>query len=178
MGRKDKMDKKDKIDLCLKQAELAGSRWDRRRDYEWKVALLFWGGLLAASKFIREADVYIPFVFLCVGGILFVLIYTFVWLRGIWIANYNDKAWEFFFRSQAAKLLSSDSDEVSTAPPKAKPPLRQFLKDYSMIFQAVMTALITFAAIAIIGSKTTPNKQSLLQEPNTVLTKPETKPSE
>jgi len=103
------MDKKDKIELCFKQAELGASRWDRRRNDEWKVTLLFWGGLLASAKFIREANVSVPLIFLIVGGISFIAIYTFIWLRGLWRANYNDKNWEFFYRAGKGVKSSLDS---------------------------------------------------------------------
>lgn len=72
------MDKKDKIELCLKQSEIGAARWDRRRNDEWKVTLLFWAGLLASAKFLREAQVSVPLACLVIGLIGFLLLYTFV----------------------------------------------------------------------------------------------------
>ena len=152
------MEKKDKIEFCLKQAELGAARWDRRRTDEWKVTLLFWAGLLAAAKFAHGAKVVIPLVALCSGGTIFILLYVFVWLRGLWMANHNDKQWEMHFRYEAAKLMSSQDDNVSPPPSKTKPPLKMFLCSYSMIFQMAMTLIITILALMIIAN--TPQPQN------------------
>lgn len=80
------------------------------------------------------------------------------------MANHNDKAWEFFYRLGAGKLLSTNGDVAISAPPsKTTPPLRKFSTNYSMIFQALMTTLVTIVALVIIASapveKKKPNQQ-------------------
>ncbi len=146
------MDAKDKIDACLKLAEMGAARWEKRQNYEWKVTLLVWAGLLAGAKFMHEARVDVSAGILIGGGIAFLALYAFLWLRGVWTGNHNDKAWDIFYRRAAAELISTDSNTVASPPPKAKPPLREFLADYSPLFQILVTALIVAAAIAVIAS--------------------------
>jgi hypothetical protein len=146
------MDAKDKIDACLKLAEMGAARWKNRQTYEWKVTLLIWAGLLAGAKFMREAEVAVPTRPLIAGGVAFLALYAFLWLRGVWTGNYNDKAWDIFYRKAAAELISTDSNTVARPPAREEPPLRKFLVDYSPLFQILMTALIVAAAIAVIAS--------------------------
>jgi hypothetical protein len=143
---------KDKIDACLKQAEMGAAKVANRQIYEWKVTLLIWGGLLAAAKFMREAQVDVPTGILIAGGFAFLAIYAFVWLRGIWIGNKYDKEWDIFYRLEAAKLIRSDSHTVAPPPLKGTLPLDAFIADYSPRFQFFMTTLIVAATISVIAS--------------------------
>ena len=145
---------KDKLDACLKQAELGAALWKKRQNYEWKVTLLLWGGLLASAKFVQEAHVPVRLGFLVIGGIAFLVFYAVVWLRGLWRANHNDKQWEIFFRCEAAKLLSNDSSTVGSPPRKVSPGFLLFLADYSALFQILVTGLVVTAAITVMASKT------------------------
>ena len=152
------MTEKEKIEFFLKQSELGASRWDRRRIDEWKVTFIFWAGLLASAKFLREATVQVPLGWLIIGGVLFLALYVFAWLYGLWCANYNDKSWEFFHRAEALRMLaginSEEKDlkeEASKLLTKKKPTIWKFLSSYSMLFQIAITALIMSAAILIVG---------------------------
>jgi hypothetical protein len=158
------MDKKDMIEACLKQAEIALTSFIHRGSFEWKVTLMCWAGLLAGAKFMHDAQVHVPTAPLLASGALFMTLYTFIWLRGVWNANDNDKTWSIFYRREASTLLSTDAQAVGPAPKKSTPPLNKFLSDYSALFQILMTGLIVAAAVAVIassppGSSHTPEKK-------------------
>lgn len=76
----------DKADSLIELAKLAATRHDERRRYEWRVSFAFWGLIIAAIA--QKSSLQ----FICPGvGIIVVALYAFLWLRGIWAANDNDK---------------------------------------------------------------------------------------
>ena len=143
---------KELCDGCFEQARLGASRWDRRRSYEWKLTLGLWAGVLAAAKFLSDAQMswgtggvagLIAFAFA-----LF-LLYVIVWIPGIWAANQSDKDWEFHFRKQAATLLRDPNHKVGEPPKRVD---RSFRKcwDWSMTFQAGITFVVLSAAVLLV----------------------------
>jgi hypothetical protein len=83
------------------------------------------------------------------------------------------------FRNEAAQLMSSEKDDVSPPPPKIKPPIKQFLCSYSMLFQMAMTTIITLLSLMIINNTASVIKaDSEFQKQNVVkpITIPQGKP--
>lgn len=73
------------IEACMKQAEFSAGRHDARRQYEWKVSLGLWAAILGSIGVLKGRT--IPW-WICA---LVAVFYAGFWLRGIWVANENDK---------------------------------------------------------------------------------------
>lgn len=132
------MEAKDRFDACMKLVTYGTSRFDGRRQYEWKIRLPFWALLVAA-------DAYLPrelFAWIVVP--LSAVLYEFLFSRGMWVANENDKAFARHFVLEAQKILKHP-DHVPTAPPAKVSGLRWwfgFLQDWSHQFQLVTTSFL------------------------------------
>lgn len=92
----------DRIGACLRLAEHWYSRFQSRREFEWKVAFGLWALLLAGLGFLQGKQGCIPLW--CFVG--FALAYSFVWLRGLWAAHERDKRTANYFAEQAEILLN------------------------------------------------------------------------
>src|SRR3990172_3969136 len=99
----------EKLAACMRLAEFAATRHDGRREYEWKVTLGLWGAIIAAIATFRGES--LPSWL----GPLTLLIFSFVWLRGVWVANEKDKALFIHYRTQAERLLTHPSHHVEIA---------------------------------------------------------------
>lgn len=137
-------------DTLVDLAKLAASRHDQRRQYEWKVSFAFWALLVGAVLKRHELVHGLPISI----GILVVFLYVFVWLRGVWIANHNDKELCDYFREQAVATLSSQGHRVEAdIPPMLSAYSVKywlgFLRDWAMIFHLLVTiALVAIAYVA------------------------------
>jgi len=141
-------------DTLVEIAKLAASRHDQRRQYEWKVSFGFWallvGALIEGRTIFPNASAY-P-VATIVIGCLVVLMYAFMWLRRVWIANYNDKTLSDCFREQATLKLI-DSKYVIVIPPKMLTSESckfwfGFLLDWAMQFHLFVTSALVFLVCA------------------------------
>ena len=141
-----------------KQAELAASRWDRRRSDEWKITLAFWAAVLASSKFLAESSfvVALPIVFAIAGGLI--LTYFLVFLPGLFASNDRDKKWERYHCEVASLLIRERAGIPRIDEPKFLPepssqkarwnPFRTFT-DYSHLFKLIVTLIVMGAAVVI-----------------------------
>ncbi|MFH0887972.1 MAG: hypothetical protein V1871_02040 [Planctomycetota bacterium] len=129
-------------DTLVNLAQLAATRHDQRRQYEWKVSFAFWALLIGSivkghyiANYFQDQLIYIC---LCIF-----FLYVFVWVRGVWIANHNDKTLSDNFREQAMKKLISNSYQVIEPPDKLSWKSWMywlgFLCDWSMIFNLLVT---------------------------------------
>jgi hypothetical protein len=128
-------------DSLIELAKLAASRHDERRKYEWKVSFAFWGLIIGAIAKKSILQGICPWV-----GVAVVVFYAFLWLRGIWVANENDKRLSFHFVEQALETLRDPNHQISAYPPKIGCASWEFwigfLKDWAMLFHLVVTAAI------------------------------------
>jgi len=145
----------ERVAHCLKQSELGASRWDRRRDDEWKITLGLWAAILASGKFIAEKQWDVPPWLPGVFG-LFLLASYYFWLRGLWAANDSDKKWEFHFRNEAAAILCNPKHEVKEQPTRTKPSRRFLIADWSLRFQFGVTAFLIVVATCLIAIAPSP----------------------
>jgi len=126
------------IDSLIELAKLAASRHDQRRQYEWKVSLTLWALIVGAS--VRNE---IPKVPIWVGIIIGSL-YAFFWLRGLWVANENDKILSDHFRKEAEAVLHDSSHTLLQSPGKIPKCSFKFwfgfLVNWAMLFHLSVTA--------------------------------------
>ena len=92
----------DRIGACLRLAEHWYSRFQSRRQFEWKVAFGLWALLLAGMSFLQGKRGSVPLW--CFAA--FATAYSFVWLRGLWVAHERDKRTANYFARQAEILLN------------------------------------------------------------------------
>lgn len=132
-------------EVLVELAKLSASRHDERRKYEWKVSLAFWALIIGAilKKSALNLQNVQPWV-----GIVVCILYSFIWLRGVWVANDNDKSLEFFFRDEALKRLKNEKSQLSDIPAKISPKSAKFwvrfLLDWAMLFHILVTGTLVF----------------------------------
>jgi len=136
-------------DTLVALANLAATRHDQRRQYEWKVSFAFWALLAGAVVKGRELAHDLPVSI----GICVVFLYAFVWLRGVWIANHNDKELCQHFRRQAVAKLKTANHEIEAMPGMLSARSLKywlgFLKDWAMLFHLLVTvALVSIVYVA------------------------------
>lgn len=131
----------DKAGSLIELAKLAATRHDERRKYEWKVSFAFWGLIIAAIAKKTSLQFIRPWV-----GILVVALYAFLWLRGVWVANENDKRESRHFVSEALESLRDPNHQPSNSPPKTGYQDRRFwtgfLWDWAMLFHLAVIIVV------------------------------------
>lgn len=139
------MGQKEKFDAFMRIAEFSNKNFYERRQYEWKITIAFWAlmvgmiGLVINDKapmLNREVVVFLSPVI--------VMFFTLSWLRGVWVANADDKSIAESFLHDAEVALRDESHTSSGIPPKMCG-LRKwfgFLGDWAGVFQFVTTALL------------------------------------
>lgn len=145
------MKTKEKIDICMQQAELAFRMHNDRRQYEWKITLGFWASLL--TIIVKQSD--IP------SGVIYTLpvlafFYGVLWLGPLYIANENNKNWYEHFYKLAAQLLQHPRSTI-TSPPGKQSDLKlsdlkrsfAFLSDWALRFQFIVTFILTIIACLV-----------------------------
>jgi hypothetical protein len=138
-----RMEVKDQIDACLRLSQLSYSRFDGRRQYEWKIALGLWAILFAAVRFHQE--VRLPtwtWPLVLVG-------YAFLWQRGLHVANRKDKDVSLHFQKQAEQLVCTPDSHV-VEPYELKiswyVSIFGFLGDWASQCQLATTGVLCWAA--------------------------------
>lgn len=143
------MTTKEKFDAYMEQAKYAASRHDARREIEWKVSLAFWATIVGAVGVLRETGSPDGIIDWWVALIL-VLGYAFFWLRGVHVANENDKSMADHFRSNAEQILLNPKYMYSKSPNKIA--FKQckwwvgFLGKWAMIFHLLTTIFLVYMA--------------------------------
>lgn len=113
---------------------------NRRRDYEWKITILFWTGAIVSTGFLaNQFKLEQRHIFLNI--VIFVLIlwmlFVFFWLRGIWKSNAVDKKYADVYRSNIEAIIRMRS--VESIVKYEEPCWCDFIIDYSMQFQALFS---------------------------------------
>lgn len=147
------------VEGLLRLAELASSRHDQRRQYEWKVSLGLWA-LLAIGSLRSEA---LPRIHASIGaGVVF--LYALLWLRGVWVANANDKSLAQFYWTAAEGRLRGDTKGLGERPARLSPSSWDFwigfLKNWAMQFHFVVTMVLVAFFFYVHGGETVPQHQT------------------
>lgn len=102
--------------VLIELAKLSLSRYDERRKYEWRISFAFWALIVGAM--IKKKELMIPlpgqYWISIVAGVL----YAFLWLRSVWVADENDKRLGFYFRNEALSMLRDKNHRISPLPDK------------------------------------------------------------
>ena len=126
------------IDHYMKLADFYISRFDNRREYEWKVTLGLWGAILGSIVVFGDKLKNIPILILSIIAVL-VLFGHFLWLHFNWRANRIDKDSAFKASRKVAKLLD-------TKLPKWKPKKVLWMAP-AMAFQLYITFVLLILVI-------------------------------
>jgi len=125
------------LELC----RWASDRSDKRRSYQWKITLGFWAVLLASTT--GHVD-FQPAAISAAWWALVWLGFTFLWLRGTWVASENDKN-----RAEEYLKLATGRKTEHVDPPKIHPSQWRFwfgfLPTWAAPFQSLATAGIILA---------------------------------
>jgi hypothetical protein len=136
-------------DTCVELAKLAASRHDERRKYEWKISLAFWGLIIGAAIKKQEFGELIK----AWQGVILILLYVFVWLRGLWVANENDKSLWMHYLKEAEEYLKNRCHNLVDAPERTSYKEGKFwfgfLRDWAMIFHILVSALLMWVYFQI-----------------------------
>jgi hypothetical protein len=148
----ERVDEKEQFESCLKMAEYSHRQFDGRRQYEWKITLAFWVAMLTILH--KDWIGAVPRV--CLGwwvGAWF--LFSWLWLRGIYVANRNDKIREKQFYELAAYKITGNLPRKIECKCRCLNRLQQwtwfefcfgFLTNWSAQFQMAVTAAIMYVA--------------------------------
>ncbi len=129
-----KENKQQNLDILLRMYEKQLDRWNRRRDDEWKITITFWTGAFVSTGFLAnklKLEVWHLSLYVIIW-----IIYVF-WLRGVWTANAKDKTWASVYKSRID--ISIEIEPTESMKKYKEPNPLDFLKDWSMRFQAIFT---------------------------------------
>lgn len=139
------------FDRFTKLAELAAKRFDTRREFEWKIILGFWAAIMAA---VYKTET-LPSVGVCrllIVAAIVILCFILTWIRGVWIANQNDKRrYEYYFAKAETAAGEQNSSNPSTARLTNADKLL-FILDWNSQFQILVTTALV--ALFVFGSAT------------------------
>ena len=134
----------DRFEALMRLAEFSTSRVDKRREFEWKVTLGFWGVIVLAC----QSDLPRNGITL-VTALLVLVLYSFGWLAPLMRRNLWDTDEAFAMRNRAAALLDLQPSAGAPTPPKSKLGRiwnRSILaSNWSARFQTLITALLLAA---------------------------------
>jgi hypothetical protein len=138
---------KTRFDQFRQLAELAASRFDQRRNYEWKLTLGLWATMLATAFPPVEEPPKLHPLFSAVFLVGIVTVYWYWIGNGIWLANQSDKARYEYFRNKAEEILGTLPPDLKrnlrdTSPEKVKWCSKCAFGDWNTKFQILVTAAI------------------------------------
>ena len=132
-------------ETLVELAKLSSGRHDERRKYEWKISFAFWALIIGAI--LKKSDLNLQNVQPWIGVTVCIL-YSFIWLRGLWVANENDKSLSFHFLYESLKRLKNSNVTLLDIPPKISPKSFKFwfgfLIDWAMLFHILVTVTLVF----------------------------------
>jgi len=133
------------IKAAIQLAEGAHTRFNQRREIEWKVTIGAWTLLAAAAVFVTSDRVS------NYGSILGATVAFFAyvrWMFAIWVANGKDKTERDYFLKQAKKGFGETASKEEDDDSRERQTIWGFLKDGSMMGQL----LTTFGLLVCVGS--------------------------
>lgn len=126
----------DRAQLILELYKTQLERWNRRREDEWRVTLLFWTGIAVFTGFLIGKFRMTSLHFLIYFGIW--LCYTLLWVRGVWWANMRDKKEAEVYKSKLEVALGTlKQEQIYT-----EPSWHEFVRDWSVWAQAILTLIV------------------------------------
>lgn len=132
------MSTREKIDSCMRLADSAASRFDRRREVEWKMVFAYWAIVILSLKSDFKS-LTIPIEAWWISALAFIVVY----LRGVWVANRKDKNRYEWLRNNATALLLNPSANWIEEPKEITWRRRiwwiDFLFDWNSIWQIAVT---------------------------------------
>lgn len=104
------MKQKEKFDAFMRIAEFSVKNFYERRQYEWKITIAFWALMVGMISLVinDQAPVLNREVLVFLSPVI-VMFFTFSWLRGVWVANANDKSIADRFLHDAEAVLRDES---------------------------------------------------------------------
>lgn len=125
----------------VKLAELAAGRFDARRNYEWKIVLGFWVVMLMTlhKDWTRPT---MPACWAIALGFAVVILFTMTWIRGIWVANKNDKRrYEYYWwEAEHANQEPKQQNPLNKDKVKCCEMWCEFISDWNTRFQILASA--------------------------------------
>ncbi len=143
------MTRNELFEAYLKIGNFWAKRHDERRQYEWKLTIGLWAiivaGLVQPDKLRVLPETAIRLTLLGIW-----ILYCFGWLLPLWERNNSDKRQALDAIEECNKLL--DDASYQPRPPKRpkKPPVRKFIGDWAMRFQALATGVLLLLLSSII----------------------------
>ena len=138
-----KANEKDQIEVLMRQADFHIERFDKRREYSWKIALAFWGAILGAVTLLK--DTHPEQIHVYIGGGLVIFLH-WVWLTGVFKADQKDKLVAFKCRDICIMIINKS---IRSLGEKVDTPCltthRKFWGDWSAMFQLGTTILLVAA---------------------------------
>jgi hypothetical protein len=150
------LDDKEKLSGCLKLAEYWASRHDARREFEWKIALGWWGLLVLATRYVHSS--FFQMMSRCEYAglsslVALVLLLSFVglWLYPVWKANMCDMDQSFAAAGSARGiLLDPNAQPTLTSRDGVDVSFKRFARDWNIRFQTFTTlVLLVVLCIAV-----------------------------
>lgn len=126
----------DQTELILELYKTQVQRWNKRREDEWRVTLVFWSGAAFFTAFLAGKFQTTALHLLVYSGLW--LCYIFLWLRGVWWANARDKKWAKVYKSKLEVVLGDREKEKTYTDPT----WYEFFHDWSVWAQALLTLLV------------------------------------
>jgi hypothetical protein len=137
---------KEQFDSFMTQADFLTKKVFNRQAYQWKVTLGLWAFIAAFANFSYGKTLFVPWW--AFAGVL--VLYGFVWLRGVYVHNRYDQLRSWYWRDRAAEILiSGKSDDKPEPQAIARGQWRWwigFFSNWSHLFEFAITAALLLAA--------------------------------
>ena len=132
------MNDEEKLKTYIELYKVKLERFDKRRNFEWKVTIGLWTGLSVLTGFLAgkiQLSLFHLVFYIAVWGI-----FTFVWTRGSWCANEKDMQYAHVYRNHVENLIGHTTEKYTFQPPDWK----KCFTNWSRLSQILTTALIMF----------------------------------
>lgn len=137
---------KDRFDGLMKVADFNITRFDERRNHNWKISLGFWAAILGSAALLDSHVGSVSPRFQIPGAFMVLCLHGY-WLKKVFDGDKKDKIIAFKARDIAIGLLKTDLK----APPFMIEQER-FWKDWSIRFQFLTTLLLLTAILLLVNS--------------------------
>lgn len=135
--KKEHMSEKERFDAFIRLADIRLTRWNGRRDTEWRISLVFWGFLVAAAA--NRVPARLPGLFLAVVLLGLVVAYYFFFVRPIQWRNEDDQHEAFKFARKAEDVLEKQERTEEAAQEVREDQVRD---PWAAVFQMATTVVI------------------------------------
>lgn len=132
------MNDQEKIQSYIELYKIQLERYDKRRNFEWKVTMGLWTSIVVLTGFLA-GKVHLSWTAL--GGYIFILIiFSTLWTCGGWLANAKDRNHALVYLNRIEMLLGYTSEEKNYE----KPRRLECYKNWSRLFQIMAAGIIMF----------------------------------